>query len=138
VSDTAVNSDHLAMIAAEPAERAVKPWRIEAPDIDSRTTHPLPESERGRVDGAHPVIDHADNNSGTRPFHQSIGKHLPPFIFMDDVAFKIYSPLSRFYRFQPGRIIFGGVFEYAHGIAREQGSAGGSHLRSLGHQSRAR
>jgi hypothetical protein len=53
-------------------------------------------------------------------------------VLVNDVAFEMDCVSGRFDRFEPGRIIFSGVFEDARIVARDQSGASGAPERLFG------
>ena len=58
-ADRAIHRDHLAVIAADPAERTVEARRIVAAHIDTAGAQPVPERVRGLSKSSHPVVQQA-------------------------------------------------------------------------------
>jgi hypothetical protein len=64
----AIHRDHLAMVAADPAERAVEARGIVAADLDATGAQTLPERPRRLPESAHPIVEQPDTNALSRLF----------------------------------------------------------------------
>jgi hypothetical protein len=112
------------MVAGQPTEGAVQPWRIEAAHLGPGFGERLEQSRAADAEPAHPVIDHAHGNTRPRAFGKGLGKAAAD----DIVGYEVILEQNRMpcggNRSEPGRIVLGGVAQQAHGIAAPQGGTG--------------
>jgi hypothetical protein len=120
------------MIAAEPTEWAVETRRVETPRLDPGLAQPPPEPVGRRVEGAHPIVNQPDLRALASLLDERVGEDLALLVLVNDVAFEMDCVSGRLDRFEPGRIIFSGVFEDARAVARDQPGAGGAPERLFG------
>jgi hypothetical protein len=137
-ADPAIDADGLAMVAAEPAERAVERRRVEASDLDARLAQPGPELRRRPRDIAHPVVKHANRDALPRLGGQRVRETLADLVGVDDVILEMDPALRRRDGVKPGRVILGRVAQQTHGVALDQRAAGHAREQPLGDHARQR
>src|SRR5690606_11793240 len=74
VGRLAVHAQRLAVIAADPAERAVQAGRIEGAHLDAALPQPLPVAARGGAQAAQPVVQHAYSRAVPCRLDERIGE----------------------------------------------------------------
>ena len=84
--DAAVDRDRLAVIAREPAERAVEAQRIEAANLRAGGDRGLPQ--RSRAERAEPVVDDVDVDARARALGQRLGEFAADGIVSRRLAFE--------------------------------------------------
>src|SRR5262245_63835474 len=85
----AIHGDHLAMVAADPAERTVEARRVVAADLDATRTQTLPERPRRLPESAHPVVEQPNADALPRLFDQGVGEQTALIVLVNDVHLEV-------------------------------------------------
>ena len=123
-ADAAVHHQRLAVVAAEPAERAFETGRIEAADLDAGLRHRPKHRARGLPEAAEPVVEEVDVDSGAGALRQQVHEGPAGRVVVDDVVFELDRAFRRLDRFQPCRIVLGAVFQQCQAVAWNRRRAG--------------
>src|SRR5262249_60704048 len=106
-TDQAIHGDHLAVIAADPAQRTRRSRRVVAADLDAARPQPVPESPRRLAEPAHPVVDDAYRHALARPRYQRVAELLADFVVVNDVALEVDVAARAGDRIGPRGIVLG-------------------------------
>src|SRR5690606_23951378 len=87
--DGAVDGDHFAMVARQPAERAFEPRRVIAAHVDSGVAKPLPEAPRRLAEIAHPVVDQPYGDAVLRLRDHRVREFEADLVLADEVALEV-------------------------------------------------
>ena len=128
-ADFAVNRDRLAMVAREPAKRAIEPWRIEHADVDTRLAHHRGQAVHARR--AEPIVENAHTHAVATFPGERVRKFPADIVGREDVHLEQYLPLGRADRGKPRREVLFGVEQELHGIALARRGAGGALERAI-------
>src|SRR5579875_928502 len=115
-TDATINRNHLAMVAAEPAQGAIKPRRVKTPHFHPRLRKISPEASTRSSARPHPVIEQPDSNAFPRLGREKPSELVPHFILTNDVAFKKNALPGSAYGLKPDRIVLSRVFEDAQAV----------------------
>ena len=114
--DFAIDRKGLAMIATEPAHRAVDARCIESPDLDAGCEQDSPVSARGACERAQPVVQHSDLDPCAGTVGQRRGKFAAYLIVLDDVVFEKDRLAGGTDGGKPSGVVGGPVLEDADGV----------------------
>jgi hypothetical protein len=116
----AIHGDHLAMVATDPAERAVEARGVVAADLDATGAQALPERPRRLPEPAHPVVEQPDANALSRLLDQGVGEQPALIVLVNDVHLEVNRVPRGTDRVEPGGIVLCGVFQEPHAVAFAQ------------------
>ena len=125
-ADAPVYRDALAVIARQPADRAVEPRRIEHAHRASRFDQG--REERAPRARAEPVVEEPHPDAGARPLGKRLHELAADRVVADDVALEVDGTLGRPDRVEPGREILGRVLEDPNVVARRSAAAPAARL----------
>src|SRR3990172_3569270 len=128
-ADVSIYGQHLAMVAGEPAERAVESRRIEAADLATRLHDRLEQrSPRAR---AEPVVDEPNAYARPSPIRKGGHELAPDGIVADDVALEENTPFRGTDGIEPRRKVLGCILQDAHAVSGDQRGPGGARERLI-------
>ncbi len=133
-SDAAVDGEHLAVVAGEPADRAVQARRVEAAHLAARL-HERAE-QRTRAARPQPVVDHAHAHAGAHAFDQRRDELASDLVVPEDVALEEDAAPGRADGCAPRGEVLRGVPQQPHAVAADERSAGRAGERVVGGQAK--
>ena len=100
-ADVAVDDEQFAMVAADPAERAVESRRIEDAHFSAGVVQRFPEFRAGIAEAAEPVVDDGDAHARRRAFAQRVAELTADVVILDDVVLEKDAVAARADRGEP-------------------------------------
>jgi len=135
-SDASVDDDRLAVIARQPAERAVEARSVEHAHVNAGGGQD--RWQRADVPRAQPVVDDVDGDTGARLGGEHVGKGAPDLVVIDDVTLELDRSRGAPDRRVPRRKVFAGVEQQLYRIPVDRSGACGARegafgARGIGH-----
>ncbi len=131
-ADLAVDRDHLAVVARQPAQGRVEARRVVAAHLDAAGAQAVPEPARGFAQAAEPVVDQPHRDAFARLGDEGRGEPLADLVVVDDVALEVDVSARLGDGLEPGRVVLGRVPEQPHAVAADERRPGGPRQRLIG------
>ena len=117
----AIHGDHLAMVATDPAERAVEARRVVAADLDATRAQALPERRATSCRIRPSSRRAAGRERPRRAFSmQGVGEQAALIVLVNDVHLEVNRVPRGTDRVEPGGIVLRGVFQEPDAVAFAQ------------------
>ena len=122
-ADTAVDGEHLAVIARHPAERRIEARLIERAHGDAGTAQALPEHPRRGGGRTQPVVHHAHLDAALGGGHHRRGELPSRDVVAKDVALEVHPALGAVDRGEPRGKVLLRIAQQLDAISLDQGGA---------------
>ena len=118
----AIHDERFAVVATEPAERAIEARRVVVAHLTASLHEWLPKAAR-RAERADPIEQHAHFHPATCALGEGVAESLTDFIRTQDVVFKIHRRARRADRLVPCVVIRRRIQQQLHAIPAHERSA---------------
>jgi hypothetical protein len=132
VRHAAVDRDHLAVVAADPADDRRERRRVEGADLAAGGDERTEQAADRRQPGAEPVVDEPDLDAGAGLGGQQFDEPPAYRVVPDDVHLDVDRARRVDDGARPGGIVLGGVPQHAHAVAADERRAGRPAQRLIG------